>query len=362
MASTDGATADASVDSTARAGRAIRESVALTRLDHVTPLRLRGEDARDALDLLCAGTLRARDGQLQHVLLLDDDGRCFADAYLVCDDDEYDLLVEGPSPEALDAHLARHLPDDLDVEIERRATTHAILGLDGPFAWEVVSRVAGAEAVGLPYLTFFHAPEWTCYRAGKTGEFGYGLIVPREQLEALEATLAAHGERLDMARGTLDALDQCARENFFFNVRREGREPVGPAELQLQWRVAYDKDAVGVAAARTRRDAGVTQRLTCLVSDGAMARGDVVSLEGARVGRIVSAGWSPVRDDGVALALLDLRVAWPGIDGFVVAGAHEVRARSMTPPLLNNRSLFVSPQLHSYATRDEIAMPPLVRA
>src|SRR5688572_33407967 len=96
---------------------AIRESVVVTRLDHVHLLRFRGEDARAALDVLCAGTVRVRDGQLQHVLLLDEEAHCFADAYLVADDEEYDLLVEGPTPDALRAHLAHHVPSGSDVQV-----------------------------------------------------------------------------------------------------------------------------------------------------------------------------------------------------------------------------------------------------
>ena len=341
---------------------AIRESVVVTRLDHVHLLRFRGDDARTAIDTLCAGMVRARDGQLQHVLLLDEAAHCFADAYLVADDEEYDLLVEGPTADALHAHLARHLPSGSEVQIEDRTTTHALLGLDGPYAWELVSRVAGAEAIGLPYLTFFHADDWTCYRAGKTGEFGYGLIVPRDARDALETLLLEKGEPLGVARGTLDALDQCALENFFFNVRREGREPVTPIELQLQWRVSYDKDAVGLEALRRHRATPVATRLTSLITDRTVTVGAEVHLDGEVVGRVVNAGWSATRGDCVALALLDVRWAHPGIETFTVwHEASAVPARSLTPPLLNNRSLFVSPQLHAYATRAEIAMPPLAR-
>ena len=42
-------------------------------------------------------------------------------------------------------------------------------------------------------------------------------------------------------------------------------------------------------------------------------------------------------------------------------GGASVAARSVSPPTLNNRSLFVSPQLHSYATRSGIELPPLAR-
>lgn len=343
--------------------QAIRESVTWTRLDRVRYVRITGARARDAIDALCAATLRVRDGQLQHVLLLADDARCFADAYVLCDDEAYDLLVEGPDAAALDAHIRAHLPPELGVGIEDRSASHTVLSVDGPYAWELVSRVAGAESIGLPYLTFFHGAEWTCYRAGRTGEFGYGLIVETARVAQLESRLLAEGARLDLQRGNADALDQCALENLFFNIHREGRAAATPLELQLQWRVSYDKRAVGLDALRKRRAAGARERLTTLVSASAMNVGDVVVLGEQRVGAIVNAGWSETRGDCVALALVDLRWAHPGIDAFTVASAGgDAAARSLSGPLLNNRSLFVSPQLHSYATRHELQMPPLVRS
>jgi aminomethyltransferase len=340
---------------------AVRESVVVSRLEDLAIVRFRGPGARDAVDRLCAGPLRVRDGQLQHHLLLDEQAHCFADAYALCDDQEYELLLDGPGAPAAGEHIAGHVPPGAEVEIEYRTVSHAVISIDGPFAWELLSRVAGAEVVGLPYLTFFPVQGWTCCRAGRTGEYGYLLVTPVEEAAALHTRLLEAGAALDVVETDRAVLDQCALENLFFNPRREGREPVTPIELQLQWRVDYAKESVGLEALRRHRAAGVGSRLTTLVAPRAVAAGDPVRLGAARVGRVLSAGWSVVRGDCVLLALLDLACAHPGLSGFEVGETEPVPARSVTPPLLNNRSLFVSPQLHSYATRDEIQLPPLVR-
>jgi glycine cleavage system aminomethyltransferase T len=340
---------------------AVRQSAVVSRVDDVTILRFRGPGARDAVDRLCAGPLRGRDGQLQHLLLLDEQAHCFADAYVLCDDDEYELLLDGPEARAAADHVAGHVPRGADVEIEDRTGSHAAIALDGPFAWELLSRVAGAEAVGLPYLTFFHGEGWTCCRAGRTGEYGYLLEAPGERAAELHRALLEAGAALDAVEADRAVLDQCALENLFFNPRREGREPVTPIELQLQWRVDYAKQSLGMDALRRHRAAGAGSRLTTLVAPRAVAAGDPVRIGAARVGRVLSAGWSVVRGDCVLLALLDLGCAHPGIRGFEIGADEPVPGRSVTPPLLNNRSLFVSPQLHTYATRGELRLPPLVR-
>ncbi|MBT8450418.1 MAG: hypothetical protein KJO40_00495, partial [Deltaproteobacteria bacterium] len=62
----------------------------------------------------------------------------------------------------------------------------------------------------------------------------------------------------------------------------------------------------------------------------------------------------------VGLALLDIAVAHPGIDDFFVAGRHaDCRIRTVSSPLLFNRSLLVDPHRHTYSTRDTSRDPPL---
>ena len=344
------------------AADALRASVVVTRLDHVHVVRLTGADAARALGRLAAGVIRARDGQVQHVLLLNERARCLADGFVLCDDEAFDLIYEGPTPAAMLTHIAAHLPQEWDVTVEDRSVSHALLGMDGPFAWELVSRIVGAEAVGLPYLTFFHAHEFCCIRSGKTGEYGYSLLLPRGGLDALEARALAEGASLDAAPGTLEVLDTGALECFFFNIRGEGRADVTPIELQLQWRVSYDGDGIGLPELRRHRSVGFASRVTTLLTSDRVAVGDEVRLHGACVGSVLNAGWSPSRKEWVALALLELACALPGIGAFKVsAAAGPVNARSVSPPTLNNASLFVSPQMHSYATRAEISLPRLVR-
>ncbi len=343
------------------AAHALRHSVALSRLDDVRYVRLEGAGAWEALDRLCASDLYLRDGQLLHGLLLEESGHPFADCYVGRDDEAYLLLLEGPTAEELAAHLARHVPAPA-TKVARDLTAEVrILGLDGPYAWELLGAVAGPDAIGLPYLTFFHLNDWLVYRAGKTGEYGYGFVVPAAAAPALEERILAAGADFDLAVADRAALDQCALENWFFDIRREGRAGVTPIELQLQWRVSSRKSFVGDEALRQQRAGGVRRRLTCLVGPGPYAAGDPVRLEGTVAGSVVNAGASAARGDWAAAALVDLEWAHPGLPFTVDHGGDAVPARSVSPPLLNNRSLHVSPQLHSYATRSETLPLPLAR-
>lgn len=129
-----------------------------------------------------------------------------------------------------------------------------------------------------------------------------------------------------------------------------------PLELQLQWRTARGRAYVGSSALEARRAAGPRRRLTTMTSASPFRDGETVTLFGEPVGTIVNAGEAPLEGAWIGLALVDVAWAHSGIDDFVVG---DRAARSLTPPLPNNRSLFVNPQQHAYATRDEIEFPPL---
>lgn len=330
--------------------RAIREGVAITHADHFTTLRFSGGDgAWETLSWLTSGELFLRDGQVLHSLWLDERAHPLADVYVLRDDESFVVVAESQG-----ADIVAHAHDNVrgDAVIDALGATHRVLSLNGPFAWELLGDIVGPDVVSLPYMASFRMDGGWALRAGKTGEFGYDLVLPVERADAIEARLRERGARFDLADAPLEVLESCMLENWFFNVRREGRLDVTPLELQLQWRTTRGREYLGAPALDARRAEGPRQRLTMLLPSARVHEGDEVHLWGDVVGTIVNAS------DGAALALIDLAWAHPGIDAFEVSPAR-TPARSVTPPLANNRSLHVNPQQHSYATRDEIAFPPL---
>jgi aminomethyltransferase len=334
---------------------ALRTSAAVTDGDHVHALRVSGPGAFDLLDRALGRDLYVQSGRILQTLALRPDGTTLADVEVASDDDAFLLLAEGPREELL-AHLAAARLPGAAATIEDLRDRAAVLVVTGPYAWELLGAVIGPEIVGLPYLTFLHADGLVCLRSGKTGEYGYHLLVPREALPALRARLADAGRAFALAEATLEDLDQAALENWFFDVRREGAAGLTPLELQLQWRVSRRKAFVGSDALARRRAEGIRRRVTTALSPGAVAAGDRVLDGGREAGTIVNAGRCTPRGEWVALCLLDVAVAWPGLSLATPAGAP---LATVAPPVLRNRSLFVSPQRHAFATRERDEFPPL---
>jgi aminomethyltransferase len=323
-------------------------------------VRIRGSGAHDLLDRVSPRELFVRPGQMLHTVLLDDAALPLADVYLACDEDTYLVIAEGMTGPALVDYLAPHARG-LDAALEDTGTSHAFLCLGGPYAWEVVSELTSPDVIGLPYLGFFHDPRFTCFRAGKTGEYGYDLWIERERLGAVRARIAEVGRGFDLAEISAEALAVAGLENWFWNPRRDVRPNLTPIELQLQWRVSYHRAFPGSAALAARRK-DVRQRIVLAAAAGELVDDAAITWGERVVGSVLHAAWSPTREDWLAVALLDRPIAHAGLTGLVAhtpGGA--VAVRTISAPAIINRSLYVDPQRHSYATRHTDAFPPLVR-
>jgi aminomethyltransferase len=331
---------------------AIRTSTALARSTTTRAVRLRGEDAREAALWVLPSRLHLRDAQARQSLLLDESGRPIADVVACADDEDYLLLVDGPGDPV--EHLRANLRGD--VVLEDLSVDHDLVELHGPWAWELVAEVLGPDFLALPYLNFFRIDEGFCVRAGRTGEFGYQLIVAKSASAGLVARFLERGAEFDLAEVGAEALSLCGFENWFFDAWHvpEGATPI---ELQLQWRLAPDRDFLGRAAIEARR-AEASRLQLCVVSDREMTAGAPVVLGARTVGEITRAAYSHARGEHIASALVERELAHGGIDRFTADG---VPIRSLAPPLVDNRSLYVDPRRHAYRTRDEVAFGPLVR-
>lgn len=350
---------------TAPGHRALREAAAYLRHDRSGPsvdvLWLRGDGARDAVLRLLSSRLLLRDGQAQQSLLLRDDGTILADVTVCADDESYLLVIErGPlGRDALLQHLAARLDGLDDVALEDAAPTHEVISLHGPFAWELVAEVLGQDLVALPYLNFFRMDEGLVLRAGKTGEFGYDLLVRRELADGLVTRIAEAGAAFDAVEIDAGTLSAARFEGWFFDPSIdypaiEGLGPVTPIELQLQWRLSQ-REHVGRAALLSRRAAlserpELARKLACVVLS-ATPEDDVLRLDGAPVGALVRKATSPASGLVFGAALLRADLAHAGL----VLDAAGARAKVVAPPLLDNRSLYVDARRHAYRTRDEIA-------
>jgi glycine cleavage system aminomethyltransferase T len=224
------------------------------------------------------------------------------------------------------------------------ASSHEVYSVHGPWAWELLGEALGQEVIGQPYLSLQHVAQVTCFRGGKTGEYGYDLLMPRASVEATLQRLREVGAHYELGPLSLEAVDRAALENWFYCVRFAALWPFTPLELQLQWRLWHEKHGyVGAAAIAALRARGVERRLTVVHVAGAVVAGEQVTLDGERVGEVLMS--APREGAGeLAWAMLAAPYAVAGLS--VQVGAHA--GRTVSPPTVMNQSLGLDPNKHSF--------------
>lgn len=333
---------------------AIRRSVGLSDRA-VSWVRTRGEAAYDVLDRVLPCDMYLRDGQMRPTLLLDARGDIAADVNVLADDGDYLISVDGIAADAAaELFMAQRRPGE-DATFE--ATDLATVGLDGPFAWEVMGAFDTPGVVGLPYMTSYRpVPDVLVVRAGRTGEYGYDLIVPADRADAVRARLVEIGAGFDLGVADAAALSYCALENFFFDARTEKRPGIGPIELQLQWRISRKKPFLGAEAVASRRCSA--RRAVAFRCGTPVDGGAAVLLDDRVVGDVLRAERSLHGEGFIGLAVIDAPLAHSGVRALAV---HTVEGpapiATVSAPFVANRSLFVKPQQHSWADRARIAFP-----
>ena len=338
---------------------ALRKTVGWAVMPRWTCVVLRGVDALEAADALSPRDLYVREGQALQTLLLDSSGAIRMDLFFCARLDEFLLVGAGLSGPQLMAEVEARVPAGLDIQLEDLTERYTRLCIAGPYAWELMMALLSPELLGLPYLGFYEQEGLFCLRTGSIGEYGYDLLLEESRRSSLQRRLEAVAGEFGGRNVATTAFDVCAVENGVFQQDWLQRQSVTPVEMQLQWRVRYGRDFVGRAALRAQVQTRSGRRSLMLVSSTPMQAEDPVYLDGQRVGSVLVAAYSPIRDDFVAVGLVIPRCCYPGLTGLSV-GESTAFVRARSAPAVNNRSLWVNPQQHSFETRDIDAFAPLV--
>jgi aminomethyltransferase len=328
---------------------ATRESVGLFDVSHLGKALVSGPGAAEFVNSALTNDLgRIGPGQAQYTLCCTPEGGVVDDliAYYVSDDEIF-LVPNAANTAELVHRLQGAAPEGISVTDQHRS--YAVLAVQGPRAAEVLS------ALGLPtdmeYMGYIDAeyvdtdygsvPVRVC-RTGYTGEHGYELIPSWSSapvlFDALVAAVEARGGQL----AGLGARDTLRTEMGYPLHGHELSRDISPLQARCGWAVGWSKDAFwGRDALLAEKQAGPRRMLRGLLAlDRGVPRADMAVLSGSTpVGITTSGTFSPTRNVGIALALID---ASAGVaDGDVVSV--DVRGRPLqcevvTPPFVEAKT------------------------
>lgn len=314
---------------------ACRNDAVVFDVSHLGTLRVTGPGALGALQASFTNDLgRIEPGRAQYTHLLDPDDGSVLDDIIVwwVDEERFDVMPNASNTDRV-ATALREAADP--PAMEDVTATRAVLAVQGPNARTKLEAVApDAAAVG----RFRVAPvviggaETLVAGTGYTGEDGLEIAVPVEQAAAVWASIVGAG----ITPAGLGARDTLRLEAGLPLHGHELGPGITPAQAGLSWVVRLDKGEFrGRAALRAEAEAGVPKRLHGLVVDGRRPprEGQTVLLDGEAIGTISSGNFSPVREQGIALAFLDRELSDGTAVGIDVRGK-ELPATVQRPPFV----------------------------
>jgi aminomethyltransferase len=215
-------------------------------------------------------------------------------------------------------------------------TERAIIAIQGPQARALLSAIApDAAAVHRFAVAPFDWKGTTCLVAGTgyTGEDGVECAVPAELAEDFWSAVVAAG----ISPAGLGARDTLRLEAGLPLHGHELGPGITPLQAGLGWVIGWDKgDFIGRAALEEEKANGPARRLRGLVAEGRQPLRDGAHLQvgGQSVGHLTSGNFSPMRERGIGLALVDADAQLLEGDAVtVVQRGRELPANLVRPPL-----------------------------
>ena len=298
-----------------------RAAAGLFDVSHMGQAILSGKDAARRLESLVPGDIQGLEaGRIRYTQFLDANGNILDDLMATRltvapgAQEQLFLVVNAGCKRQDFALLQAGLPDlELTILADR-----ALIALQGPMAAQALARqVPGLEA--MPFMSMRDAV-WRgatlhVSRSGYTGEDGYEISVPDALAEAFAKALLDDRQVKPIGLGARDSL---RLEAGLCLYGHDIDATTTPVEAGLSWSISKRRRAEGgfpgaarvqaqIAQGPSRKRVGVRPEGRAPAREGT----EIVSEDGAPIGRITSGGYGPSVGGPVAMGYVEAAQAAP---------------------------------------------------
>ncbi|MEX0666075.1 MAG: glycine cleavage system aminomethyltransferase GcvT [Acidimicrobiia bacterium] len=285
--------------------RACRQHAVAFDVSHLGSLRVTGAGAHALLQQAFTNDLgRIGPGRAQYTHLLDPDDAHVVDDIIVwwLTDDDFIVMPNASNT----ARIVDALGDPGGCSVEDITSSRAIIAVQGPEARAKLTAAVPAAAdvphFAVEAVDYDGAPGFAA-GTGYTGEDGVELHVPVEAAASVWRAVLAGG----VQPAGLGARDTLRLEAGLPLHGHELGPGITPLQAGLSWVVRFDKgDFRGRDVLLAEKERGVERRLRGLLVDGRQIprEGCAVMIDGTEVGQVTSGNFSPMLEQGIALAFL----------------------------------------------------------
>jgi aminomethyltransferase len=293
----------------------VRRDAGMFDVSHMCVVDLRGDRVRDFLRRLLANDVAklTQPGKALYSCMLRENGGVIDDLIVYYLDDRWYRMVVNAGTRQKDLDWLRGHAGGFGVSVEPRFDL-AMVAVQGPNAR---SKAAGllepafaARALDLGYFFGAASEHWFVARTGYTGEDGWEIMLPADEVAGFWSRLRAAG----VAQCGLGARDTLRLEAGMNLYGSDMDESVSPLESGLGWTIAWDpqdRDFIGRAALAQQKANGVARKLVGLVlaDRGVLRSHQKVIVPAVGEGEVTSGTFSPTLERSIGLARVPSQTA-----------------------------------------------------
>ncbi len=297
--------------------RACREAVALFDQSSFVKYLFKGRDAERILNRVCANNISVPVGKVVYTQWLNERGGIEADLTVTRVGELSFMIVTSATQQTRDYYwLKQHIPDGAHAFLTDITSGCAMLGLMGPNARTLLSRLTPADLSNeaFPFAT---SREIECgyaiVRASRItymGELGWELYMPAEFTQGVFDTVMDAGSDLGLRLAGYHAVNSLRMEKAFKHWGHDITVEDTPLEAGLGFAVAFDKNEpfIGRDALLRQKEQGVGKRLVQFALEDPeplMYHEEPIYRDGVMVGSTTSAMYGHTIGSSVALGYVE---------------------------------------------------------
>jgi glycine cleavage system aminomethyltransferase T/glycine/D-amino acid oxidase-like deaminating enzyme len=292
---------------------ACRDAAAIFDFTSFAKIEVSGRGAPEFLESLSDNRVARAVGALTYTQMLNEDGGIECDFTVTRLGERRFRIITGTAFGMHDLSWIRdHAPPDGSVEVEDVTSAYACVGLWGPQARAILSRLTPADIsnAAFPFMTARELAVGSvpclALRVTYVGELGWELYCPSEFGLRLWDTIWEAGQAAGLVAGGYKAVDSLRLEKGYRVWSSDVTPDVDPYQAGLGFAVKLDKgEFIGRAALLAKRDAPADTRLACLVladPRSVVLGSEPVRIQGNVVGRVTSGGYGYAVGKSIAYA------------------------------------------------------------
>ena len=322
---------------------AVRNSVGLFDVSHMSNVWITGEDAEDLISLVTIeDASKITDKKSQYTAILREDGTVIDDTIFMHLGDKYMIIPNAGMDEVVTDWLNKKTEEhNICATAENVSKDFVILAIQGPKSRDTLQKLTktNLKTVGFFGCQYIDIAGIDCIisHTGYTGELGFELqITPTKDAEGVFNKILEAGKEFGIKPIGLGARDTLRLEKGFILAGNEFEGGRTPLEAIMSWAINWDHDFIGKDALLKQKEKGDYERLTGMIcSDKGIPRhGCEIQKDGKKVGKVTSGTMSPCLNTGIAMGYVhpDYREKESSLE--IIIRDKPVKAKVVKPPIV----------------------------